>query len=264
MKSIEKITEYLEKLALSEIEAKLYLTLLQKGVTSVKNLAQMTGVKRTTAYLYIDQLTEKGLVMKVVKGAQKQVAPTELANLQKLVEEKLHTAKVLQEELPNIVQVIKTTFLPTAHTDDAEIKYYKGKLGVRKIYEDALKAKELRSYFNIELIKKILPDNGVLFVEGLKNNSSIKIFELLQDTPLSREKLKKSRTFNLNYNGYSFKYLPSGVQLSAADVLIYDNHVAIVNASSDQVSGVILQDSAYYNNSKELFDLIWKVLPETS
>ncbi|HEX8965543.1 MAG TPA: helix-turn-helix domain-containing protein, partial [Patescibacteria group bacterium] len=59
---MNQVLLYLEQLDLSESEAKLYMSLLQTGPISVRDLAIKVGIKRTTAYLYIDLLVEKGLV----------------------------------------------------------------------------------------------------------------------------------------------------------------------------------------------------------
>jgi hypothetical protein len=147
-------------------------------------------------------------------------------------------------------------------TEEAEIRYYKGASGIKRIYEEALRAKEFRSYLNIELIQQALPDNGLLFVHALQNNHDLTIFELFQDTPLSRKKVEASLTNSLNNTRYLKKFLPKGINLSATDILIYDGHVGIINVGN-QFTGTVLQNADYYNNSKELFDLIWKFLPET-
>src|SRR5476651_995659 len=98
LQGMEKITDYLKKLGLSELEAKIYLTLLQTGAVSVKSFAPMIGIKRTTAYLYIDPLIEKGLVFKVVQGNKKQIAPANPDILKDLIEKKVQVAKTQRSE----------------------------------------------------------------------------------------------------------------------------------------------------------------------
>ena len=149
---MDNIVDYLKQLDLSEVEAKLYLTLLQTGPTSVRDLAQTIDIKRTTTYFYIDQLVEKGLIMKLVKGSKKIVAANEPENLKTLVEAKTASAKAVQQGFPEILKSLNNSTPKENNTTDAEIKYYKGKNGVKKIYEDALSSKELRSYVNIEEI----------------------------------------------------------------------------------------------------------------
>src|ERR1700734_1251596 len=101
---MDKIVDYLKQLDLSDVEAKLYLTLLQTGPASVRDLAQTIDIKRTTAYFYIDQLVEKGLIMKLVKGSKKLVAANEPENLKILVEDKLESAKNVQQNFSTILK----------------------------------------------------------------------------------------------------------------------------------------------------------------
>ncbi len=256
------ITEYLELLNLSDVETKLYLLLVDSGPTSVRELAVLADMKRTTAYLYVDQLITKGLVMKVIKGSQKMVAAIDPeVSIKHLVDEKLHLAQSLAEKFPSMLERIKHSLPEQKVSEEAEIKYFKGKNGVRKIYEDALKANELRSYFNIELIKEALPDNEQLFTHALLSNPNLKIFELLQDNDSSRKMINRSTAINGDHKGYSFKFLPKNVKLSTADILIYKDHVGIINVGN-QFTGLILKNKDYYNNFKELFDLVWNTIPK--
>ena len=52
----------LKSSGLSENEAKVYLAALELGETSVYRLAKKSGVKRTTTYLAVESLKEKGLM----------------------------------------------------------------------------------------------------------------------------------------------------------------------------------------------------------
>ena len=257
------VTEYLEQLDLSESEAKLYLTLLEIGPLDVRTLAQRLGIKRTTAYTYTDQLIERGFVIKLVEKSVTKVAaiqPEE--SLPYLVEQKAQVSKTMQNALPQIIDALHTAFpLKNRKTsEEPEIKYYKGKLGVKKIYEDALQSKELRSYVNVAIMYDHLPENSLVFAKALKENTTIKIFEIIEDSAISR-KQTEYQTNNANQEGYRYKFLPQEVKLSAADTLIYDNKVAIINVG-DTITGVVLHNSDYYKNSRELFDFNWRMLPE--
>src|ERR1700734_3874837 len=124
---METIIDYLKQLDLSDVEAKIYLTLLQTGPVSVRDLAQTINIKRTTAYFYIDQLVDKGLIMKLVKGSKKLVAANEPENLQHLVEEKLESAKSVKQGFPDILKALNNSIAQENNANEAEIKYYKGK-----------------------------------------------------------------------------------------------------------------------------------------
>lgn len=252
------ILEYLEQLDLSDIEAKLYLTLLETGPISVRELAAKIDIKRTTAYLPIEQLIEKGLIMKVVKGANKLVAANDPKDsLEYLVKKKLQTAQSIEKNLPDMLKTLTTSIPEMKETGDAEIKYYKGRQGVKKIYEDALKANEIRSYVNIEEITEVFPENSSLFDTALQKNPKMNMYEIVENSPQAKKRFgtatKKER--------YFYKFLPEGMNLTAQDILIYDDNVAIIHFK-DKISGVVLHNTDLYKNFKLLFDFIWKILPQ--
>ena len=252
---MDKIVDYLKQLDLSDAEAKLYLTLLKSGPTSVRDLAQTVDIKRTTAYFYIDQLVEKGLIMKLVHGTKKLVAANEPENLKILVEEKLKKANEVKKDFPDILKLLNTSLPKENNSNDAEIKYYKGKNGVKKIYEEALKVQALHSFVNVEEVLEVFPENAQLFNNAFDKNPDMIMYEIAENSNGAKERIGTSHKRHL------YKLLPEGMKLTAQDILIYENKVAIIQFK-DQISGIILQNSDLYNNFKLLFDFVWKMLPE--
>ncbi len=253
---MDKILTYLKQLDLSDIEAKLYLTLLRTGPLSVRELAETTEIKRTTAYLYIDQLVEKGLLMKLVKASRKLVAANELDSLNLLVEKKVESAMSIQQNFPDILEILTTSLPQEKDAGDAEIIYYKGKNGVKKIYEEALQAEVLFSYVNIADMEDMFPQNIMSFDSAFQKNKNLILREIIEDSPASRNQAK----LLTKNERYKFKFLPNDVKISASDILIYDGKVAIINVR-DKITGIILHNRDYYNISKELFDFMWRFLP---
>lgn len=255
---MDKIINYLKQLELSDIEAKLYLALLKSGSTGVKELANAINIKRTTAYIYIDLLVEKGLVIKTVKGSRKQVAAIDPEEgLEKLVIHKTKSAEETKNKFSEMLKEINLLSPSMQTTEEAEIKYYKGKGGVKKIYENALKADELRSYVNITEVLEVFPENSQLFDSAFKKNQKIKMFEIVEDSPQARKRFATTPKLER----YFYKLLPENMKLTAQDILIYDNNVAIIHFK-DSIHGVVLTNTDLYNNFRMLFNFIWKILPE--
>lgn len=255
---MSRITDYLEALSLSEIESKLYLTLLESGPITVRELASVVDMKRTTAYLYIDHLIEKGLIMKIVKGPLKLIAVVDPeVSLKKLVQDKVDTAVSLKNDLPAIVKHISDSLPEGVEVGDAEIKFYKGKNGVKKIYEEALKSKELRSYVNMSDVVNYFPENASTFDEAFEKNKELELIEFIEDSPVSRDIIKVLA----QNKRYKFKFLPKDIQVSASDILLYDGHVAIINLR-ESTTGVVFHNKDYFNISKELFDHMWRTHPD--
>ena len=252
---MEKIIEYLKQLELSELEAKLYLTLLQTGPITVRDLAANVDVKRTTAYLYVDQLVEKGLALKLVQGSKKLVSAEEPKNLEILIEKKLKQAQEVKHSFPDILSSLNATISQQEMKHEAEIKYYKGKNGVRKIYEESLQAGEVRSYVSVEEIAKAFPDNYQLLDQAYKSDPTIKIYEICEESRKTRERIKHANKNHL------YKVLPQKKKLTSQDVLIFGDKIAIIDLKGE-TSGIVLKSYDLSRNFQILFDLLWDMLPE--
>ena len=255
---MQNTTDYLAQLGLTKNEISAYTKLLETGPLPVQKLAQLLHINRTSMYVYVDELIEKGVITKIVQGTQSQVEsvpPHEV--LQKLLEEKEQATKNLKEQLPTMAQAFLTAFPEVKQSSDAEIRYYKGRQGVKKIYEEVLKSKEIRSYVNIEDVLSTFPENRKLFDNAFNNNLTMKMFEIVEDSPKARER------FGITFkrDRYSYKFLPKRMNLKAQDILIYDGNVSFINLKNN-ITGVVLRNIDLYNNFKLLFDFIWEVLPE--
>lgn len=254
---MKHITDYLQQLDFSKPEATLYLILLKSGPMTIAKLAQAANINRTVTYGHVNSLLNKGIIAKT-QGAESKITANPPEHLHQLVQQKANTLKTLESNLPTIINTL-TSLSPQEKNDPSEIKYYKGRMGAKTIYEECLKAKELRSYVNIEEILKIFPENAQLFDNAIKRNPTMKMFEFVEDSPQAKERFKNFNT----KPWYRYKFLPNDVQLLANDILIYEGKVAIINIGDQtNITGVILQNQDYYNNSKQLFDLLWRMLPE--
>ncbi|HSW88683.1 MAG TPA: helix-turn-helix domain-containing protein [Candidatus Saccharimonadales bacterium] len=258
---MNKVLDFLEKLELSDLEAKLYLSLIESGPQTVRDLAKRAAIGRTTSYPYIDLLLEKGLIMKSVKGVHTYVIATSPEeSLRHIVDQKTKTIQSIQKEFPEVISQLNSS-VNTADIEGAEIKYYKGKTGIMKVYEDALKANELRSYIKLVEIQLAFPNNVFLFDEAFKINPKLQVKEILYDSSFARNEAKELA----KNERYSYKFMPEGVKLTSEDILIYDGKVAIIHYRGESNSHtIVLQNIDYYNNSKELFEYMWKTLPEVS
>lgn len=96
-----------------------------------------------------------------------------------------------------------------------------------------------------------------LFDDAFIYNPKVEMYEIVEDSPEARKQIKNSA------KKHFWKFLPDDIKLTANDILIYDGKVAIINiADKDNVTGVVLENRDYYNNSVQLFDLLWRLLPE--
>ncbi len=255
---MKKILDYLKQLDFSEIEAKLYLTLLESGQMSVAELAQTAKINRTAAYSYIYSLLEKGVIVEAMIGLRKKLIAIEPERLEYLIDQKYRKVKMLHQEFPTVLKAIKSSFSQSEITpEEPAIKYFNGKSGVRSIYEDSFKAQEICSFVYLAEPQIFFSDNIALFNNAFSKNKDLKIREIVDDSLASR---KETQLLSLN-EGYSYKFMSKDLKLRGEDILIYDGKVAILNIRG-KMSSVVIQNNDYYFNSKKLFEYIWKTLPE--
>lgn len=92
------IINFLTFLGLTEIESKVFLTLLQNGPQSELTLSRQTKVPRTTVYRVLENLNKKGIL-------QKNTFPT-TNSLEKLLTSKEIEIKNLRDQLPSILKLL--------------------------------------------------------------------------------------------------------------------------------------------------------------
>lgn len=258
---MQTIFDYLLQLGFSDSEAKLYLSLLESGPMSVKDLAESVDVKRTTAYFHIDALIEKGLIIRVVRGTRKQVAAVQPETaLHSLVKQQLHTARSVREELPSMLQTIHKTYAGLKSSDNFEVKHYKSISGIRSIYDDLFKTNDLCSYINLVGSGSLFPDNISLLDEAFAKNPNLRLRELIDDSPISR--YETGINLSRHKGRYFRKFMPTELKLTSEDTHIYDGKVAIVHFVG-KVNGLVLKNVDYYNNAKAVFEYFWKTLPDS-
>lgn len=255
---MKNILSYLEQLNFSETEAKLYITLLKSGPLTVASLAEVAKINRTAAYSPINSLLEKGIIAKV-KGSANKIIANPPEDLQYLIEQRATQVDLLREKLPSVISFLNTSTMQSNPQSQSEVKYYKGKAGVKKIYQDVLRSEKIRAYFSPGDLDNVFPENVKLFNDTIANNQKMQMFEIVADTL----KTKTYDTYFGQNKRHPWKLLPNDVHLAANDILLYDGKVAIITIKDkESVEGVVLENKDYYNNSIQLFDLLWRLLPE--
>lgn len=254
------ILEYLQQLNFSKIEAKLYVLLLNYGPLTVAELAKKATINRTAAYPHITSLINKGFFLEIIRNGNKQLVASEPEKLRSILSEQQAEVQARQAKL-NYVLTSLNSLIPKQQTKDtSEIKYYKGKNAVKSVYLDCLKAKKIRAYYDPENLEEIFPENYGLFDTTIKQTPDMLVHELVQYTPQSMKDIERSHGTG---GRHIYKFLPHDIKLTANDILIYDGKVAIVNiGDKDNVTAVVLKNKEYFNNSVQLFDLLWRLLPE--
>lgn len=233
-----------KELGLSDKEAKIYLASLNLGTSSITDLSKKAGLKRPTAYLVIDNLLAKNLLIKIPQGKRTYYKPE---NPQVLI-------KDLEDKKQKISQIIpKLTSLYQQSSKQPKIRFYQGKDKIQKMSEEIWRAKEIWAMFSPDNFLKIFneKDSQHLFRILIRHGGII--YDLLEDTKKARQFAQAKYRFGVS----QVKFLPKSMKLST-DLLVSDNKVALISFAN--VSGVIIEDPSIAQMQKMMLQFIWNQL----
>jgi sugar-specific transcriptional regulator TrmB len=250
------IKNFLLDFGLTDKEVNAYLTLLKTGPNTIMNLARETGIKRSTTHNTVEELIKKGLVSQTNYGERRMVVAEDPKKLDFLMEQKKWEMKKLEDNLPDIVKSIYDAVPKAKENAKVSTRFYEGKEGALLIYKEAFNSKELRSYVNLSAVYEVFPENSEIYLASQKKNPSLEVKEIVDN---SKESIKIAENFT-NSTNFKFKLSPGSMNLSAIDVLIYDDNVALINFK-ESIFCTVIDNKDYYENAKNIFDFVWNLIP---
>lgn len=255
LKVDKSVKNFLLDFGLTDKEITVYTTLLKTGPNTIMNLARETGIKRSTTHNTVEELIKKGLVSQTNYGERRMVIAEDPDKLKFLMEQKKWDINKLEKNLPEVITTISSIVPSSRETNTSEVKYFTGDKGIQLIYNEALKARELRSYANIKKIFEVFPDNSDIFIQSHKNNKDLNLWEIVEDSEIAKNYAEKF----IAKDRYHYKVSPVSLTAGALDILIFEGKVAIISVK-EGITGMVISDEDYFNNTKAVFDFVWDAL----
>lgn len=118
----------LEKLGLSEKEAKVYLAALELTQDTVQNIAKKAGVNRPTTYFILKKLMQLGLISTLEKGKKTLFIAENPKELENLLDERVRDIERGRKELKENMNQLLAIY--NAKQDKPIVKYFEGADGL--------------------------------------------------------------------------------------------------------------------------------------
>lgn len=231
---------------LTEKESLVYLALLELGSTTASKIIEKTGLHRAVVYDLLGRLIEKGLASHITKGKKRYF---EASNPKRLLELLKERENKIEKLIPELSELYK-------FKDKLEIKVYKGKEGIKAIYEDMLdeKPSEWLSMGSGGETFKLMP----AYLEDFhKRRIKLKISArgLLINNKLSKERGKQLAKKGLT----TIKYLPKNF-LTPTIINIYNDKVTLYSSSKEKIPFIIkIENGDLAKSFKEYFEWLWRL-----
>lgn len=261
---MKKVTDYLQKIGLSELEAKLYQGLLEVGATTVMELANHVGIKRITAHFNVERLIEMGLVSETRKGARRQIVAEGADRLEALIHKREEELKGLKTQFPMVAELFTKLAPGDKSSKDVTVSFYEGKKAVWRVYEDMLRSTEVYSFINIDKFYAVFPETEEYLKNAFIKNPDRKLWAIAIDTPLAHEIEEDEKD---DYPNYFSKYIPVGSKnpisnfANLVEYQIFDGKVVIIQSDIQSVSATVIHSPIIYSSFKSLHNYIWSMLP---
>ena len=238
----------LQKIGLTTEEARMYLACLEINGGPVSVIARKAGVHRVSCYHTLENLLAKRLLSQYNKNGVKCFAPEPPQQLMKMAEEKVNITKSLLPELLSLTSAIG--FKP-------KIRFYEGKEGVERVFNESLTAKrEILGYTNLKNVTEFFPEFFTAYTHA-KLKKGIKTRYLSPTTVDTVHVLDKFLPATYDPNLLEILLVNKNQFLFENEVLIFGNSVGIVSLNSDELLGLIVESATFARTMKAVFDLAW-------
>ncbi len=240
--NIEELKEVLVSLGLTELEAKVYLTLLKLGPCRVGAILKTLNVHKATLYNVLQRLVEKGLVGYVIKEKKRYFEASDPEQLLYLLKEK-------EERIKKALPILKR--MSTSAKKQEVIVYY-GKNGIKTALEKMLEElKPNGRYYDFGvsgLFKKVLPYYWEKW-QLMKRKYKIKSYCIFNESLKGSELIKK-------YYG-EYRFVPAKY-LSLTDTMIYKDIVLLLIWTAEPPIAVRIKNKDNAESYLRQFKLMWR------
>lgn len=235
----EEIRETLKQIGLGHNESKVYLTLIKLGPSLAGKLAKEANIDRSACYDSLKSLNKKGLVSYSLEANRKRFAASDPDRLKSYLKEK---EELVDSILPDLSRMFKEK------EEKSQVQMYKGKKGLKSVFEDILKNAEGKENLVIDSHGKFvekMPYFAPHFIRGLEKNK-IKVRHLVR----KNKDIHPSKTTEV-------RYFSKNMEDTIITTNIYPGKVAII-LWADIPEAIIITNKSAYEAYKSYFEILWR------
>ena len=240
----------LEQIGLSPNQAIIYETLVKNGTLTASKVSQKTPLKRGLVYKTLDELVDLNIVEKKEDPGKvavfKSNHPFKLKDLTENRAQKAGDAiKILDSLLPSITSDYNLT------TGRPGVKFYEGKRGIIKIYEELLVTNErMDSIEDKGEMADFIPEYSNKYPNKRVKNNIFNRVIAPADTPINKNDPEEMRETH---------FIPTKIFPFRMDIKIIADLVSIITFQQDNPIGILIKNKEVADNYRLLFELIWNL-----
>lgn len=235
------VIQILQEIGLSNTESKVYIALLELGSALAGEITKKSEVNRTNVYDALERLIEKGLVTYVISANRKVFEPVNPERLQEILKER-------EEKLNSAMQELDLKFKTSKVKEEATI--FKGKNGIKSIFEDVLKEKKDLFVYGAESKFADMFSAYQKHWNDKRAKLGIKVKMIYNEKVKQRKIREKLKLLEM-------KFLPNQYDFPSTIVIYGDKVVTIV--WSELPFGFMVKSKDAVKSNVNFFEILWNV-----
>ena len=243
------VEDDLKRFGLHKTEIRIYLYLLEQGLSTPPAIARGTGIARTNCYNILHDLKEKGLILEHQKGRKKAYIAADPEALSRSLDEKRELVNRILPDLRGLYTVQK---------NKPKIKFYEGFDQVKQVYWLTLSSREKKVY-GLGSTKELSDLDEAFFhtyIGSMKEKGIV-----LQDI-LSYDSGVKTVPDTKKVMGalYDVKLLPHKCQELPTDILLWDENIALITLR-EPIFATVLTNTLLAKTFRIMVSILWDAIP---
>ena len=255
----KNLEQFLQGLGLDQYEAKIYTTLVKKGILTTLEVARETGIDRAKVYRRLEVMKRKGIVEEVIDENKKRVKAVDIDRLELILQEKEEKVQDLRSSFKDI----KLLLSGSVGMNDPETKvlFYRGKDGIKQMVWNVLRAKgEVVGYTYSPISEAIGKKFLRKFVLEFERRN-------LYFRDVYTDKYNDKNNPDAQY--YSLKRFEGRVIQSKVleidhQMDIYNDVVSYYKWYEGDIFGVEIYNKSVAKMQRQLFEIVWKIASHNS
>ena len=241
---MEQTLESIENLGLEEKQAKVYLAALELGSATIQELAEKSGIKRTSIYNFLEEMKSRHLLTEIKKDGK---IFLHAGNPEILVAEARDRLRDLQESMPFLIGLYN---LPA---NKPKVRFFLGTESLEKLYEEIWRIGEpVCGYSDYEKMLESMDEKYMWDFARQRAKLGIPFYCIAKDGPKARliqTMDKEQKRVTKLVKGGAFE----------TEINIYGKCLAIASFRRPY-AGVIIEDFAIAKTMKAIWQMLWDKL----
>ena len=256
MSTLKEINNLASKaLGLNEKQSLVYSILVKEGFLNPSQISRLINVKRTTVYLVLDELKQRGLLIEKRKGKRSLIGIAEPQALRVLINEEKEKLQEKESLIENMISVVEN--LDKNVNEKTDVETLEGKSGIMILIEKMLKEKSDTYWFGIiDTMFNVFSEEQLYRLYSVRRME----FNTTSYSITDRSMLKYKKVSERIGKFRDFRFLEEKIPIPAVFV-IFGNTIGLIRADGKEIKIVLVKDTIMQGLLQAMFKLLWDKLP---